>query len=145
MFSGNELTSLPESFCCLTTLTELNLECVSSSFLLSCWRVACRTWRVHVVVVFSRNKLTSLPDLFGNLTHLVTLDLKYVLPCHAFHTLRVRAVFSRNTLTSLPDSFCNLTQLASLNLRYVSLFSSRAYQVPPLLFWYRLRRCCVPT
>ena len=72
MFSGNQLTSLPDSFGSLTQLTTLYLQCVSLSSSPPC----CRATRcVRVVVVFSENQLTFLPDAFTHLAQLTTLYL----------------------------------------------------------------------
>ena len=93
--SGCGLTSLPDSFGNLRSLTTLDL---------------------------GSNKLTSLPDSFGNLQSLTTLDLRRnkltSLP-DSFGNLRSLTTLnlSGNKLTSLPDSFGNLQSLTTLDLR----------------------------
>ena len=73
MRSGNQLTSLPDSFASLTRLTVLELSYVAAASRAVC---AC----VCVTVVSSGNRLTSLRDSFVNLKQLIELDLSCVSP-----------------------------------------------------------------
>ena len=118
--TGDELTSLPESFGRLTKLEYLNLGDNKLTFLPESIGKLTKLEFLKLDVN-ELNELTSLPESFGKLTNLKVLNLEYnkltSLPNLIGNLKNLKILYlNGNNLTSLPDSIGNLTKLETLEL-----------------------------
>ena len=108
---GNQLTTLPKSIGNLTNLTTLNLYSNRLTTLPeSLGKLTNLTW-----LNLNANQLTTLPESFGNLTNLTRLYLR------------------KNQLTTLPESIENLTNLTFLDLSDSPISESELERIQALL------------
>jgi len=133
--SGNQLTSIPESFGNLTNLTELSIY---NNPLTNLPESFGNLTNLTGLLIY-RNPLTTIPESFGNLTNLTGLYIEGTqltsLPESLGNLTNLTELYILTTpLTSLPESLGNLTNLMGLYIDGNQLNTDFYCNLLPVIF-----------